>query len=1480
MIMAVRPQRYPGLDSPGCPPAGPDFVRLAEGLGDDPALLDQLYRRALFERFSLPVQVKRSLVPAVMLPGHLWGGRNVAGPVPADFMVVGKWPGTEELRQLRNLAGPSGDLLRECLYEAGFGKKEPASWYVTNLVKHQNVDPGASRVPSAWLKNGLPLLHQELLIVRPLWLLCLGVEAGEAVLGQKVKIADSHGLTFVRDIPAWNDEPEYQCKVVVVTHPAYVLREPTARKILVEGLAHFRSVVCDLEKKKAEQVQDYRVVYYEDELAEIVDMVIARGGPAPIIVVDTEWHGQHPLEKNAWLRTFQFSDRAGFACCVVLRQQGSGNNLFAPHPERVVPHLRRLFEITPGRKVRLAGHHLRADLPWVAKHLDHDLASLMKELYEPAESPELARDSGGLDTMYMAHAIRETGFLEGFKLEFVCQALLGVRRWNIGVEQWKHDYCADRGIKVKDLGGYGDVPDEVLFPYACADVAVPRQLIDRMIEPGGMLDRDDFGCSSWPGFWRSMRSSLALLEMEETGIYVDREVATQLTQLYESTAAALLEELRHTAGWPDFNPDSGPDCRELLFGENFAGRKEAGARRPPGALSLSLEPVKTTGKPSKPWVKVRERGQEALYNPACDKETLGILRDQHPAVNLLRRYRFIRQVLKMTLRPPVASESEVDDQDFGDEEGWYYDGGLMKYVQSDGRIYTHLFPTTETARLRSARPNLQNISNRRESDYVRELGERYLYPIRAILAVTPAGPDDEDDPWCLVDFDIKGAELLLAAIQSCDPVMLDHCLRNILDEKDPNYFDIHSNTAVSAFRLKCAPTKKALKDAGVVHLRVAAKCVVSGSRLHTTQGWVSVEQFAGHLQPDEAEEYTGSLGVVNHVGATPIVGVYNGGIKPCLRVVTEDGYELESTYTHRYWVVDEEGNFVFRQADALKPGDWVCIRTAVGPFGSDVRFPENECLPRISSKPINFPAEFNEDWCAFLGLYVSEGCVNPDTGYVQIVLAHEDDAEFVMHSRGLLRRLFGSRVRESNKHYEDYQDQTKFVINSVALARWLARYFPGKAATKRLPDFVFCWPRALLAVFLRWLFEGNGSAVSHQQNFIVKYDTASRQLAFDVQTLLLLFGVVCRTENSTRAGYDGTYYTLRLKTNRSRKQFTDLIGFLTAGKHGRCVNRAEHPYDRAHIPRQLDRLAAIFPGTHNIGREKCRECLREHKRVALNRTRLRQIVESVNPLELDEAGLCALVDLRKLAGFDISYQRVEKVEEIGLHQVYDVQTTPDQHHLVSYNGLLTHQTVAFGTMYGRGDEAIVREVLAEGVKITVEEAAQIRAGLFGVYQHLLPYFERCQKRVLNPGHLTTCFGRRRRFPICSDREIIAKLQREAQNMPIQSAVADLVHDWMHLLYHHPERRDSRGRLRFRMLLQMHDALMVECRASFLERFEAIIHETLATLPVYACDLDGNRLPGAEPHYMSTDVGVFRRWGVKLTAEDAALLRVPAHYLEA
>ena len=44
----------------------------------------------------------------------------------------------------------------------------------------------------------------------------------------------------------------------------------------------------------------------------------------------------------------------------------------------------------------------------------------------------------------------------------------------------------------------------------------------------------------------------------------------------------------------------------------------------------------------------------------------------------------------------------------------------------------------------------------------------------------------------------------------------------------PNFLDIHSSTAVEAFKLTCAPTKKALKALGKPGLRVAAKNVRFG----------------------------------------------------------------------------------------------------------------------------------------------------------------------------------------------------------------------------------------------------------------------------------------------------------------------------------------------------------------------------------------------------------------------------------------------------------------------------------------------------------------------------------------------------------------------------------------------------------------------------------------------------------------------------
>jgi DNA polymerase I-like protein with 3'-5' exonuclease and polymerase domains len=80
----------------------------------------------------------------------------------------------------------------------------------------------------------------------------------------------------------------------------------------------------------------------------------------------------------------------------------------------------------------------------------------------------------------------------------------------------------------------------------------------------------------------------------------------------------------------------------------------------------------------------------------------------------------------------------------------------------------------------------------------------------------------------LVEADYTGAELAIMAWQSGDKNMIDHVRRANLPEDHPEYYDIHSNVAVSTFKLDCPATKKGLKDIGKAGMRTAAKAVVFG----------------------------------------------------------------------------------------------------------------------------------------------------------------------------------------------------------------------------------------------------------------------------------------------------------------------------------------------------------------------------------------------------------------------------------------------------------------------------------------------------------------------------------------------------------------------------------------------------------------------------------------------------------------------------
>lgn len=859
------------LNAPGLPLPGPNFVQTATALGDhairlvgkgnDKKLaeygkyLHYLYRRALYDdQFMLQINHKGRDLAAKFVPGHLLGSGTKffsGGPRQAEVMIVGKHPGKEEVELGRNFCGPTSDCLHKAIFDLGISEEVYGGWYATNLIKFPQLDPNSNSVPTAWIKDCLPLLHEEIRLVRPKFMLCLGSDASKEILGKHASVTNMAGRVVALRIPLHTDitQPEewHEVKVMTVLHPAAVHRTPELEDEFYDGLKMFWKLVQGGEVGGEETDVDHDNVYTERELARIVDEAITASWTDPnatIISIDAEWNGEYPGEENAYVRTIQFSYKEKWARCVVLRNPG-GAPAFMPGIDRAIYHLNRLCKSTPHRRVRIGGHFLRADMPW----LIHEGLDLRNEYAADPVDP----CAGGFDTSLMIHSRNETTRL---KLEDNAMRLLPtVPRYDVHLSEWRKNYCSKNKLKAEDLEGYGDCPSEILCPdrrrlgqmlphYGCYDADVTRRIAMRYMCQGGLLDRDQYGNSCWEAYHRHHKASLAVLEMEMIGFMVDRTRADELTKIFMTAVDLLAEDLRQDLRWPTFNYQSHQQCVAALFGDDYARKVDKAnpgqfARiRPlptdgsPEPVTLGLTPVTSTGKRKKLWADLVARREDKYHSPSVDKEALGILSHGegwgNKIAKKLRDLKFLTKVIQGTLRRPVADTKTLQFQ-YDEDGNFIYDKGLMGAVCLDERVRTHLLQTLETCRFASRRPNLQNLSKRREGDYRRILNKDYTHlwgenvynhPIRSIMRVPPG--------WVAIEADIKGAELAVLAWQSQDPLMIDHVRRNDLDQSDPNYFGMHARRACSAFRLTCEPTKKAMEKAGVESLYVAAKNVNFG----------------------------------------------------------------------------------------------------------------------------------------------------------------------------------------------------------------------------------------------------------------------------------------------------------------------------------------------------------------------------------------------------------------------------------------------------------------------------------------------------------------------------------------------------------------------------------------------------------------------------------------------------------------------------
>ena len=813
---------------------------------------------------------------ASFLPGHLWGcqDQDIAGPRRASVMIVSKNPWLGEKATGRCLSDSDGMLLEEFFRKARC--HDTGKFYVTHLVKFMPPDYKTT-LKASWVKDGTYLLHHEILAVQPEFILCLGSDASKAILGSHAGVTDMEGVveTFRYNVAFESEDFEEgwrEAKVMTVVHPRQVVRDQSQSRILERGIGRFVSLIRGKYQDKAEEVE-HTVISQMDQLREkLIEIENDPDKQDSVIAVDAEWHGQHPVNSGSYMRSIQFAWKTHHAVGIKVHEAGGeitpGFRSTVEHPSNpdLNRSVRRDFidllnaffrggkwsddqgEIT-FRPKRVVGHFFNADLEWLVDYgidiqskfscplRDYHMRPSRKgsALYELYSSEGFAEDDyvpawyrtkfeGGADTGLMAHAIEETA---SYKLETLAMRYTSAPKYDTGLRAWKESWCKLEGLDGKSLEGYGMCPDDVLMPYGMYDADVTLRLF---YELDVKLDEDYEGNSCREAFWESHIATPAVLEIHRTGIPVDRARIDFLTNRFMDAKRDMEVNLRTRINWPDFNIRSTQQVKELLFGYKLNGKreKETGAFvriRPPGAMSLGIVPVFDTSKPPKPWAEIHDAGKQYDSSPSTNKQALSLLAqgdipsEHAEIIRSLRDYRFLDQVLKTILRPPILDE-ETEEVVFDDDGNMEYEDGLAAACCDDGRVRTHIYQTKETGRWASARPNLQNISKSRDEDYQRLLGPHYKYSLRSTLKAPPG--------HVFIEADYIGAEIYGMAVMSGDALMIEHATRNQLPEDHPDFYDTHSNVACHAFKLNCTPTKSGLKSIGKLYLRNLAKTVIFG----------------------------------------------------------------------------------------------------------------------------------------------------------------------------------------------------------------------------------------------------------------------------------------------------------------------------------------------------------------------------------------------------------------------------------------------------------------------------------------------------------------------------------------------------------------------------------------------------------------------------------------------------------------------------
>lgn len=582
--------------------------------------------------------------------------------------------------------------------------------YFTTVCKYPLPRSYKLKPKSEDIKYCSDLLEEEIKLVSPKIIVCLGKDATNYILGMNIKLSSID--------EAWIYSKKYNAMLYIISEIQKAFYKPEYQDKMekdLDTLSKHYSYLCEGKNFLNNIKQEYKLINNFNDLKSWISKMLIEN--RTLFAVDCEWGGM--TFADGTLRSIQFCWEQGKAVFIQFHNEKLQWDFDVPKEE--VLNLLQNFLNRP--EVKYIGHNANADMQWMHKHLGLDIFD-GKFIF---------------DTMYAMQTVNE---YEELKLEKLASKYTDLGRYDVDLLLWKK---ANKGVTFNEDEGYGSVPTEILYPYGCKDVDTTFRLypiIKDLLIKDETLDyynniknpfvTEGFAEMSMEGvpfdmeyankvriaylaagivmqklFKDNLKKEAKKYLLEKLQEYIKPELKSKFVECYlkllcnitldyESGVKLLktyvgrnivkiLPFYKHYYYIDTFNPRSSEQKQVWLF--DIKGHT----------------PIKTTkleGGNSIDWAKVTTlpEKEQKEYKPAVDKDTLKIYADAGDELCLhLLEMNAIDQITKSFLK--------------GEE------GGLQKYVINN-TIHSN-YSLTETSRPRSWKPNILNIG-RVISNYIKD----------------------------------------------------------------------------------------------------------------------------------------------------------------------------------------------------------------------------------------------------------------------------------------------------------------------------------------------------------------------------------------------------------------------------------------------------------------------------------------------------------------------------------------------------------------------------------------------------------------------------------------------------------------------------------------------------------------------------------------------------------------------------------------